>query len=327
MSVFVDEGPSRTVRGLYELVEEHDGDLRVVHFSYRPGAGRLVYLPALVGLARRLDADLIHAHIHRMAWPAAIVAWLLRLPLVVTENSSEWPRRLMTPGALRRARIAFRRAALVCPVNHSLQEAIESYGVRARFRVVPNTVDTEVFHPGPARSSGGRLVNVAGHVEVKALDVLLRAFANLGARHPEVRLVQIGDGPLTGDLRRLADDLGLADRVRFAGTATPTEIAEELRAADVFVLSSLSENLPLALLEALCCGVPAAATRVGGVPEALGDDGELAPPGDQDALAAAIEAVLTRRFDGTAIAKRAAERYSFEAVGAAWDEIYRQIAR
>ena len=75
---------------------------------------------------------------------------------------------------------AFRRAALVCPVNVRLQQAIESYGVRARFRVVPNTVDTGVFHPGRRRrATADRLVNVAQHVEVKGLDVLLRAFATL----------------------------------------------------------------------------------------------------------------------------------------------------
>jgi glycosyltransferase involved in cell wall biosynthesis len=170
-------------------------------------------------------------------------------------------------------------------------------------------------------------VNVALHLPVKGLDVLLRAFAELS--RPPLTLELIGDGPETPGLRRLADELGMGDRVRFSGRASPPEIAEALRAADVFVLSSHSENMPLALLEALCCGLPAAATDVGGVAEALGDDGSLAPPGDAPALARAIEAVLDDygRFDREAIAKRASGCFSFEAVGAVWDEIYRQIAR
>jgi glycosyltransferase involved in cell wall biosynthesis len=332
MVVFVDEGPTAAVRVGYELREERDEALRVFHFSYRPGAGRFVHLPAILLLARRLaregaPIDLIHAHIHRMAWPAAIVGGLLRRPFVITENSSEWPRRTITPQALRRARLSFPRAALICPVNHRLQEAIESYGVAGRFRVVPNTVETHTFHPPAIERTGPpvRLINVALHVEVKGLDLLLRAFASVVATRPELTLELIGEGPLTSSLKQLAVELGLGERVRFAGVATPAEIADRLRSSDVFVLSSLSENMPLAVLEALCCGVPVAATDVGGVPEALGDDGALAPGGDASQLARAIEEVVSsfERFDRTDIARRAAARWSFEAVGRTWDEIYR----
>ena len=199
MVVFLDEGPVSGLRGLFELSEEQDGALRVVRFRYRPGTGRLVHLPGLLLLARRLagggsSVDLIHAHIHRMAWPAAILGGLLRRPFVVTENSSEWPRGTIEPGALRRARIAFPRAALVCPVNERLRQAIEGYGVRGSFRVVPNTVDTAVFHPPDARAAGPptRLVNVAGHVKVKALDVLLR-------KHRAGRLIGTAEVPQKAD--------------------------------------------------------------------------------------------------------------------------------
>jgi glycosyltransferase involved in cell wall biosynthesis len=123
----------------------------------------------------------------------------------------------------------------------------------------------------------------------------------------------------------LAQELGLGERVRFAGAASPAEIADALRAADLFVLSSLSENMPLAVIEALCCGLPVAATDVGGVPEAVREDGVLAPPGDPERLAVAIRSVLDgyECYDGGDIARRAAARWSFEAVGRTWDEIYR----
>jgi glycosyltransferase involved in cell wall biosynthesis len=331
--VFVDEGPKAGLKGPFELAEERDGLLRVFRFSYRRGLGRLVHLPAILLVARRLarertPVDVIHAHIHRMAAPAAVVGALLRRPFVVTENSSEWPRRTISPGALRRARLAFPRAALICPVNERLRRAIESYGVRGRFRVVPNTVDTGVFRPqAPREGPPVKLLNVALHVEVKALDVLLRAFAEVAAQRPDLRLELIGEGPLTGELQALTGSLGLADRVRFSGKATPTEIAAALGAADVFVLSSLSENMPLAVLEALCCGLPVAATDVGGIPEAVVADGALAPAGNPEALAAAIASVLDRygSFDREDIAGRAAARWSFEAVGGLWDEIYRSL--
>jgi glycosyltransferase involved in cell wall biosynthesis len=334
MVVLVDEGPSAGVRRLIELSEDRDGELRVFHLAYRPKAVRLAGVLAALRVAWRLrregtPVDVLHAHIHRMGWVAVLAGMVLRRPVVISENSSEWPRRLMTPERLRRAKFALEHAELVCPVNRRLQQAIEDYGVQARFRIVPNTVATDVFHP-PAGFRAGpatRLVNVARHVEVKGLDILLRAFAFVAGRRPELTLELIGDGPLTPMLKELAGELGMAERIQFAGAATPERIAERLRSSDVFVLSSHSENLPLVVLEALCCGLPVAATDVGGVPEAVGDDGVLAPSGDAQALAGAIDDVLSRfeGYDRASIARRAAARWSFDAVGGVWDEIYRSL--
>ena len=130
-----------------------------------------------------------------MGWLAVLAGELLRRPVVITENSSEWPRRLMTPAALRRARRSpSGDAALVCPVNERLQRAIESYGVRARFRVVPNTVDTtsstrasrrpgEVADPARQRRPARR---------GKGLDVLLRRSRRSPRSRPELTLELIG---------------------------------------------------------------------------------------------------------------------------------------
>jgi glycosyltransferase involved in cell wall biosynthesis len=329
--VVADEGPRGGLRGLFELRAEEDEALTVVRFSARPGWGRFVYLPAVLLIARRLaragrPIDVVHAHVYWMGWVAVLAGALLRRPVVISEHSSVWPRHMLARGALWRARIAFRRAALVCPVDGCLQHAIERYGLRARFRVVPNTVDTAVFHAPPSGNSEDptRLVNVALHVEVKALDVLLHAFARLTIRRWSLTLDLIGDGPLTADLQILANNLGIAERVRFRGRLQAREIAEALQESHVLVVSSHSENLPLAVLEALCCGLPVAATNVGGIPGAVGTDGALAPSGDAEALADAIEDLLRRyaEFDRQEIAARAAARYSFEAVGRVWHEIY-----
>jgi glycosyltransferase involved in cell wall biosynthesis len=334
--VVVDEGPSSRVRGLFTTAEERDGELRIVRLSYRRRAASAGYTLGVLALARRLaregtPVDVIHAHVHRMGWAAALVGGLLRRPVVISEHSSEWTQRQITSAALRRARIAFRRAAVVCPVSIALENAIKSQGIHARFRVVPNAVDTKVFHP-PVHLAGGpptRLVNVALHREVKGLDVLLRAFAVLASRRAELTLVLVGEGIQTPDLQRLAVDLGLAERCHFVGAKEPEGVGETLRRSHVFVLASLSETLGVAVIEALCCGLPVAATDVGGVPEVLGpDDGVLAPPGDIDALAAAIKTVLDQyaRFDRAAIARRSQGRFSLEAVGQAWDEIYQSLS-
>jgi L-malate glycosyltransferase len=335
MVVLIDQGPSSRVRRLVQLEEDRDGPLRLFYMTYHPRAIRVAGVLGALRVARQLrregtPVDLLHAHIHRMGWVAVLAGTALRRPVVITENSSEWPRRLMSPGRLRRAKFALEHAALVCPVNLRLQQAIESYGVRARFRIVPNTVDASVFRPGPGVDDGERLINVARHVEVKGLDVLLRAFATVAAMTPEATLELVGDGPLTPSLRELAAELNIAERVEFSGPARPPQIAERLRSSDVFVLSSHSENMPLAVIEALCCGLPVAATDVGGVLEAVGqDDGALAPSGDPTALADAIRTVLARldTYDHADIARRAAARWSFEAVGGVWDQIYRSLSR
>jgi glycosyltransferase involved in cell wall biosynthesis len=332
MVVVVDEGPKRGVRGLFELADQREGELRVFRLSYRRSAGTVAYLPGVLEIARRLNreqtpVDLLHAHVHRMGWAAVLAGALLRRPVVITEHSTEWPDGTITRGALRRARFAFRRAALVCPVSKRLQRAIEGYGIQARFRVVPNTVDTQIFHPPAARratSATNRLVNVGLHIERKGLDVLLCAIARLAEARPKLRLELVGEGPATPGLKRLAAKLGVEKRVRFSGATTPEQTAEALRGSDAFVLSSLSETGPLVVLEALCCGLPVVSTRVGSAPEVIGNDGALAEPGDVEGLAEAICEVLdaSESFDHEAIARRAAGRASFESVGRVWDEIY-----
>jgi glycosyltransferase involved in cell wall biosynthesis len=215
-------------------------------------------------------------------------------------------------------------------VSAALQTAIESYGIRARFRVVPNAVDQGLFHPPaqPPDDPPTRLVNVALHSEVKGLDVLLRAFAALAPRRPELVLEQIGEGSQARSLERLASDLGLGERARFLGKMDSVNVAEALRRSHVFVLASLTETFGVAVIEALCCGLPIAATSVGGVTELVNsENGVLAPAADVESLAEAIGAVLDdyRRFDRMEIARRARERFSLEAVGQSWDEIYRSV--
>jgi glycosyltransferase involved in cell wall biosynthesis len=334
----VDEGPRHGVRGLFELPESRDGELRVVRFDHWPRTGRVAHIPAILSLARRLaregtPVDVIHAHVHWMGWPAVLAGAILRRPVVISEHSTEWPRQAITRGALARARFAFQRAALVCPVTVALQRAIESYGIQARFRVVSNPVDTTIFFPPPAMPNGQpvRLVNVALHGPNKGLDVLLRAFETLVASRPELTLALIGDGPLTPRLRELASDLGLDTRVRFAGPLDSHAVAAALRDSHVFVLASLFETQCIAVMEALCCGLPVAATKVGGVPEVVQDGCEsvLAPPNDPEALAKAVETILDRypELDRMAFALRAAERFSLDAIGRIWDEIYRSLTR
>jgi glycosyltransferase involved in cell wall biosynthesis len=127
--------------------------------------------------------------------------------------------------------------------------------------------------------------NVANFKAAKDHPTLLAAAARVRERVPEVRFVLIGRGPLEPATRRLAAELGLVGTVVFTGFRTDAH--RLLAALDVFALSSTYEGLPIALIEAMALGRPAVVTRVGGVPEVLGDgaQGLLVPPRDPAALA------------------------------------------
>jgi glycosyltransferase involved in cell wall biosynthesis len=165
-----------------------------------------------------------------------------------------------------------------------------------RVAVVPNPAPVVPAHPtradaraalsvdGPALGAAGRLT--AQKALGDALDAL--------ARVPGVQLLVRGDGPERPGLESRAAALGLTGRVRFLGAGTRDDVLALFRAVDVALSTSAWENLPHAVLEALAAGTPVIATAVGGIPEVVrdGENGLLVPPGDVDALAAAVERLV-----------------------------------
>lgn len=291
--------------------------------------GNLVALTMGYGAVRRsgFRPQLIHAHFFIAAVPALVVGALARIPVVTTEHWSVFlPSDPMQLGRLNRAlaRFAFRRSAAVLPVSAALRDAIAALGVDTPFRVVPNTVDTELFHPPLSTPAfDGRLLAVSGLYGAKGYEYLLPALARLGE---SVHLDVVGDGEGRARYERLAAELGIEGRVRFHGELPKFEVAAHMRRADLYVLASVYENNPCVVLEALVSGLPVVATRVGGVPEVVTEErGELADPRDVVALAATIEYALTREFDRAAIASGAAREFGFEAIGRSLADVYTEV--
>lgn len=152
--------------------------------------------------------------------------------------------------------------------------------------VVPNGVDPRRFRPAPARGRAPTVdvVWLGGLVPVKRPDLLLEAVAAL----PDVRATLVGGGELEDVVRRQCDRLGLDARVRILGHRE--DPAPELAAADLYALTSVAENCPLALLQAMASGLPVVVPAVGGVPEVVRDgvEGLVLPPGDPAALTEAL---------------------------------------
>ncbi len=145
----------------------------------------------------------------------------------------------------------------------------------------------------PESTSGPNLIFVGRLAAVKGVPILLEALSALAPDYPGLRLTLAGDGPDRAALEAQARELGLSDMVRFTGYAAQSEIAEMLACADIFVLPSFAEGVPVVLMEAMATGLPVIATQVGGVAELVRDGaGILVAPGDVDALAAAIADLL-----------------------------------
>lgn len=129
---------------------------------------------------------------------------------------------------------------------------------------------------------------------IKGVSVLFEALERILPRFPDMHLTLIGDGPERADLEREAQMRGLGDVVIFAGYRSQAEVAEALQEADLLVLPSFAEGVPVVLMEAMAAGLPVIASRVAGIPELVEDgvSGLLVPPGDSDALAGAINELL-----------------------------------
>ncbi|MEJ7817590.1 MAG: glycosyltransferase [Thermoleophilaceae bacterium] len=320
--------------GLYELTDAVEDGLRTLRVRYRrPRLRPLALVCQLLGMAAAIwrlrrggwRPDVVHAHVYSAALPALAIGLVSRAPVAVTEHYTGFTRGLITGYERSLARFAFERADVVGPVSDELAGHLSRIAPKARMVTVANVVDTEAFAP-PAQPHppGGepRLLNIGALAEKKGHIHLLEAMTELEG----ARLDIVGDGELRTDLERRVGELGLGDRVRFLGERPKQEVAQRMRDADLFLLPSLAENLPVVLIEAMASGLPSVATRVGGVPEMLdSESGRLVAPGDPHAFARAVRSALDNDFDPQAMAARARERYGYEAISGRWTEIYEEL--
>lgn len=293
-------------------------------------------LRAAAGLAKEYGPfDLIHAHIFSAGSAALWIGRWYGIPVVISEHFSGFARGILSPSQVRQARRVFRRADAVLPVSQMLQRAIEQYGIHAAFRVVPNTVNTDLFccaPHSPAPDGTVRVLAVTSFAANKGLALLLRALSQARWQGRPWHLDVVGGrpGPEADAHRQMTEDLGMAARVTFHGPLPKREVARMMHGADLFVLPSLVETFSVATAEALAAGVPVLVTRCGG-PEEFVDErcGLVVTLGDANALAEGLSVMLDRlaTYDRSAIARSAKERFGHEAVAALLEAVYAQVVR
>lgn len=164
-----------------------------------------------------------------------------------------------------------------------------------KLHIVHCGVDPERYVATPPTNvPTAKLLFVGRLAAVKGLPVLFDALETLAPSHANLRVDLIGDGPDRDLLEADVKSRGLGDLVGFLGYRSQDEVAAALAEADLFVLPSFAEGVPVVLMEAMASAVPVIATRIAGIPELIDDgiSGQLVPPGDAEALAQTISAVL-----------------------------------
>lgn len=286
---------------------------------------------------RRNSPDVLHAHLTHAAWMARGSRLAADIPVMVdTLHSSA------TGGLIKR--LGYRFSSFLTDRVTIVSEAAAQKHLAAgtvhrdKLLILPNGVDPERWRPDEqARAAARRDLGVtdeflwlaAGRLEpVKDYPTLLRAFSLLP--QPS-RLIIAGAGWQQAELIALAAVLGLTSRVRFLGFAH--DLDRWMRAADAFVLSSLWEGLPMALIEASAAGLPAVATDVPGVRDVLGpaaDPSRLAPRADPAALARAMAGLMQttprqRAAIGAQARHYAMDQFSFQKVLSRWENLYHAL--
>jgi glycosyltransferase involved in cell wall biosynthesis len=258
--------------------------------------------PGLIGPLRshlrRIRPDVVHTHqIGALFYAGAAARGMKGTRVVHTEHGVHYPGRLRTRLL---ARVAASHADRFFCVSKDIAATVLRYHIAPgrKVAVVPNGIDTARFIRRGDREAlrrvlglpaGVTIIGTVGRLDpIKRQDLLIRAFARVRQRERDAHLLLVGDGPALDDLRRLTAALGLDPSVTFAGYQPRPE--RYLEVMDVFALTSRSEGMPLAVLEAWAAGVPVIASRVGGIPELItnGWTGLLFEPGEEGELARAI---------------------------------------
>lgn len=274
----------------------------VVELGKRTGLDPLI-LPRLVRQLRRFRPHVVNTHLWTADLWGRLAAYLTGTPVVVVteQNVDLWKSGL---NHAIDARLLSRTDAVIC-VSHEVARFYRSRGVPPeKLHVIPNAIDVTPFDRPPVeglRSEVGAapedflFLSAARLHPQKAQSVLLEATRRLAGECDGFQVLLAGEGPLRETLEAEVRRLSLGHHVKLLGLRQ--DLPSLLRQANAFVLSSLYEGLPLAILEAMAARLPVVATRVGGCPEVVieGRTGFLVPPGNAGALAQAMANLMNAR--------------------------------
>jgi len=321
---------------------EQRGPLRVEHprWLYPPGLGSLHarflaarLRPFLARLFREFPFELLDAH---FGYPEGAAAWRLAenlgKPFTVTLRGNE-PAHAASPSRKAQMAEAFRRAAAVIAVSRSLRDFAVSLGaLPARCAVIGNGVDTAVFYPRPRAEERAKLGMTEGRLHLLSAGYLIprKGHHRLAALLPTLHAAGFAadlwivggpgrEGDSRGELAQVIAGHGLQACVHLIPPVAPEKLAEYMSACDLFCLASSREGWPNVVHEAMACGAPVVATRVGAVEDMIPDEecGVVVAADDDAALLDGLMRALHSSYNREAVARRAAAR--------SWKQVAREV--
>jgi len=301
------------------------------------------YPPYCLALASRMaevaddyGLDLLHVH---YAIPHSISALLaqqmmaprMRLPVITTLHGTDITLVGMDRSYFPITKFSIEKSNGITSISQDLRRhTIEVFGVTNDIRVINNFVNCDLYKPSPERSNTPkRLIHISNFRPVKRVLDCIRILAEV-RKEVAAELHMVGDGPDRGPAEHLARELGVDRYTTFLGKQNHVERLIPL--AHVLLLPSEMESFGLAALEAMACGVPPVATRVGGVPELVTDgvDGFLEPAGDIQAQARRAITLLTddklHETIAQAARKTAGRRFCTDLIIPQYERYYEEVA-
>jgi glycosyltransferase involved in cell wall biosynthesis len=225
----------------------------------------------------------------------------------------------------------FRKVNLVrCLTNSDAEEIMRCGCPSEKIRVIPSAVDTDLFRP-ENKQAENLIAWVGRFVQEKGLRYLVEAARLVVDQHKDVKFMLVGDGSLRRKIVSMVDRNGLSENVIFAGKLAHKEIAKTLQKATLFVLPSLREGMPFALLEAMACGVAVVGSHIPGISNVVTheENGLLVPPENPEALANAILMLLNdeslRRRLGQNARRLMVEKYSWNIITNKIEKLYHEV--
>ncbi|HEX5283192.1 MAG TPA: glycosyltransferase [Bryocella sp.] len=298
-------------------------DYRAVPLISRPFNGAMA-ANALLPHVRAFRPDLIFSiFLYPDSYAALQIAKRLRVPLVAMGIGSDI-HSIADRISAKYTRTVLREADFLVTVSEDLRQKALAMGASPeRSRAVVNGCDLGVFHVRDRVEARrqleldpeSRIVLYIGRMDVrKGLRELVQGSAKLRMNRPDLQVYMVGEGPDRPQITQAIDAAGAASYIHALPPCRPDDVALWMAAADLVTLPSYMEGCPNVVLEALACGRPVVATRVGGIPEIMSDAcGRLIPPRDSDALAEALDAVLAASWDASSISAHWSRSWSIVA--------------
>jgi teichuronic acid biosynthesis glycosyltransferase TuaC len=273
---------------------------------------------AVIQLATVFRPDVILTSWLPDAVAASMVGNLIKVPVLAIADGTDVNLWIEKYRAWNYARdILNEKTAFIIFVSEALRAAGTSRGLYGRKNtVLHNAVDVHLFSPNTFIRNNGEftVLGVGRFIPTKGFHILLEAFAKFSKLlNQQARLVLVGDGPQHEALLQRAADLDIHSSVEMVGFIDQEKLVKYYQEADVFCLPSFSEGFPCVVVEAMACGKPVVASRVGGIAEVVdAQSGILVAPGDADTLCDALLHAQKRTWDGEIIRKKILEGFGWD---------------